>query len=131
MSTPKRIGALQAARQLAQLNKDQAATVLQQQQQKLRAAERQLEQLRAFQADYAAAARRLRNARQLQQYHAFLGRLDSSIAQQQTQVELSQQAVEECRSRWAGCYQRDKALHKVLDKAQKLYRSVIEKRSFE
>lgn len=130
MSTPKRIKALQAAQQLATADKDQAATHLQAQQQRAQAAEQQLQQLRSFHADYAMAASKLGNARQLQQYYAFLNRLDRSIAQQQALLTTSQQAVEESRDRWASLYQRSEALGKALDKAQTEHtRDCINRRS--
>lgn len=121
MSTAKRIKALQTVQQLATADKEQAAAYLQAQQQTLQVAQQQLQQLRSFYADYATAAGRLDNARQLQQYHVFLARLDRSIAQQQSAMTASQQAVDESRGRWASLYQRSEALDKALQKAQTGY----------
>ncbi len=121
MSTAKRIKALQTVQQLAAADKEQAAAHLQAQQQTLQVAQQQLQQLRSFYADYATAAGGLDNARQLQQYHIFLARLDRSIAQQQSAMTASQQAVDESRGRWASLYQRSEALDKALQKAQTGY----------
>lgn len=129
MSTAKRIKALQTVQQLATADKEQAATQLQAQQQRLDAAQQQLQQLRSFHADYAVAASKLGNARQLQQYYAFLSRLDRSIAQQQNALTASQQAVDESRGRWASLYQRSEALEKALHQAQSRHRRKLDKRS--
>ncbi len=129
MATRQRIKALQAAQHLATVDKNQAATHMQTQQQRAEAAEQQLQQLRSFQEDYVIAASKLGNARQLQQYYAFLARLEQSIAQQQALVTADQRAVEESRDRWAGLYHRSEALDKAVDKAQtehkrELYRRI-------
>ncbi len=118
MATRQRIKALQAAQHLATVDKNQAATHMQAQQQRAEAAEQQLQQLRSFQEDYAVAASKLGNARQLQQYYAFLARLEQSVTQQQNLVTINQRAVEESRDRWAGLYHRSQALDNAVDKAQ-------------
>ncbi|MGI9285138.1 MAG: flagellar export protein FliJ [Pseudomonadales bacterium] len=129
MRTTQRIKALQVAQQLAAADKDQAASHLQAQQRRAQAAEQQLLQLRSFHADYAVAASKLGDARQLQQYYAFLTRLNRSIGQQQAALITSQQAVEDSRDRWARLYQRSAALGKALDKAQRQYARDLDKRS--
>ena len=128
MATKKRIKALQAAQHLATVDKNQAATQMQAQQQRAEAAEQQLQQLRSFHNDYAVAASKLGNARQLQQYYAFLARLERSISQQQTLVTTSQQAADESRDSWAGLYQRSQALDKAVDKARSDHLRDLEKR---
>ncbi len=128
MATKKRIKALQAAQHLATVDKNQSATHMQAQQQRTEAAEQQLQQLRSFHDDYAVAASKLGNARQLQQYYAFLARLEQSITQQQTLVTTNQQAAEESRDRWAGLYHRSETLDKAVDKAQTEHLRDLQKR---
>ena len=128
MATKKRLKALQAAQHLATVDKNQAATHMQAQQKRAEAAEQQLQQLRSFHNDYAVAASKLGNARQLQQYYAFLARLERRIGQQQTLVTTSQQAAEESRDGWAGLYHRSQALDKAVDKARSDHLRDLEKR---
>jgi len=85
--------------------------------------EAQLQQLEGFKAEYEAKLVEIAGgegmaARQLQDYRAFLGRLNQAIAQQTDDTELSTVQLDEARDYWLQQSQRSRALDHLVDLKQ-------------
>jgi flagellar FliJ protein len=92
--------------------------------------EQQLVQLRQYRADYANRAARegAVDAVRLQNYHAFIARLDDAIRQQQELVAAARQDVERVTSAWQERRVEAASLGKVVDRIAAAERKTADRR---
>lgn len=92
--------------------------------------EKQLEQLKAYRADYAAraASHGAADAVRLQNYHAFLGRLADAVRQQEDLVAAARLDLERVSATWAERRIEAASLGKVVDRLATAERRTTERR---
>lgn len=92
--------------------------------------EKQLAQLQAYRADYAAraASHGAADAVRLQNYHAFLGRLADAIRQQEDLVAAARLELERVSATWAERRIEAASLGKVVDRLASAERRTSERR---
>jgi flagellar FliJ protein len=111
---------LEAVRELAQRRTEGAANDLRGQADRLRAAERKLEQLRQYAAEYrlsrSAALTRGLTAARLREYDVFLARLQEAMQSQALEVDRAQATWEAARLRWVEAHRREKAMDALAER---------------
>lgn len=92
--------------------------------------ERQLEQLKAYRADYAgrAASQGAADAVRLQNYHAFLGRLADAVRQQEELVAAARLDLERVSATWQERRIEAASLGKVVERIATAERRTSERR---
>ena len=116
---------------VAGLDERKEAGVLAQCQAQCRDAQEQLEQLRQYRVEYeenlTSNGRRGLDSRLLQDYRAFLSRLNEGIAQQELQVQEALKRLEEARNQWLAKSRRKSALDQLVETRQKQHTRKREK----
>lgn len=123
---------LQPAVQVAQSKEDSAAKTLTEFQRRLAEHQARLQQLVEFRSDYAAqlecTGQNGISARRLQDYIAFLAKLDQSIVQSQQNVQRLQKEFQRRRNLWLMSHARTQALEGVIEKEQQQQERAQERR---
>lgn len=113
---------------IAKNNEKRAAQRMGVSQKSMNDAENRLEELRRYRQEYAdnfnAAGRLGMSAVQVQEYQAFLARLNEAIRCQEAVVNSSREQHTISEAQWLHKYQRSQALEKVLDRFQEDEREV-------
>ena len=121
---------MQPIKSLADTRERDAGTVVAGARRVLEEREKQLEQLRAYRAEYAARAAQqgAADAVRLQNYHAFLGRLADAVRQQQELVEAARQDLERKTADWQQRRVEAASLGKVVERIASAERRVADRR---
>ena len=114
---------LKPVRRIAENRERDAAKRLGDAQRILQDQESKLEQLRLFQKEYQqrfeAAARSGMSGTKLQDYQAFMGKLQQAIGQQESVVEASRQHRGLQKAEWQEKFTRTQAISKVIERHRK------------
>lgn len=117
----KRSDRLTPVLELAETREKQATQKLGQSQHKLEAAQRSLESLHSFRTSYTERFRQSGDqglsARQLTEYRAFLGKVNTAIAEQEKVVQQAEADVEKRRSEWEAARRHALGIQKVVENA--------------
>lgn len=107
---------------LAEQRRKTAETILGQAQQQLLAEQDKLEQLRVYLADYQrdllSTGRAGVSMEQLQRLQSFKQRLVDALAQQQQQIEFSEQAVGRAKLAWQATRGREQAMDSLISRTR-------------
>ncbi len=111
---------MKPVKEVAEHREQDAARALGREQDRLAAERGKLQQLIAYRDEYALSFESRGgkgvNARELQNFRAFLGRLNAAIEQQGKVVAQAEQACEAQRRQWLQRRSRSQALGKVMDR---------------
>ncbi|WP_181919392.1 flagellar export protein FliJ [Alkalilimnicola ehrlichii] len=113
---------MEPVKRLANEHADRAAKQFSQQRQQLDEQQQRLAQLESFRQEYRG--RLQANARggidpfRLQDYNAFIARIDAAVVQQKEAVVRSEYDVERSRSQWLEVLSRSRAIDKFVDRAR-------------
>lgn len=111
---------LKPVRGIAERRERTAAQAYTNAQRALQSQQDKLEQLRQFQQEYQgqfdAACRGGLSVGELQEYRAFLARLQQAVSQQETAVETSHQAHLDTQRRWQAQHVRTQAIGKAIER---------------
>jgi len=114
---------LKPVRRVAESRERDAAKAYGDARRALRDQQTKLEQLRRFHQEYQgrfdAACRGGLSVGELQEYLAFLARLQQAVAQQEAVVETSRQAHTEKRQQWQARHLRTQAVGKAIERFRK------------
>lgn len=114
---------MKPVKQVAEHREQDAARALGRELDRLATERGKLDQLIAYRDEYAhtfeARGGNGVHARELQNFHAFLGRLNAAIEQQQKAVAEAEQACEARRRQWLQRRSRSEALGKVMARYQR------------
>lgn len=117
---------------IAESREQEAARILGQAQQQLSAIQHQLNELHQYRQDYRQKMHSSINtglgAQNLNNYHRFLGQLDTAIEQLNGQMAQAKQQVDLCRQGWMKRHGRSRVLDKVREKAVLMERKIQDKR---
>lgn len=119
---------LQPAVDQAHKRRDDAMQKLAEHQQKLARAEHQLEELKRYRQDYAAAQGEGTSVQALLNRQHFIDRIDRAIEQQLFEVQRQQRQLEHARGHWRDAHAREKALDSVVDGYREAERKAEERR---
>lgn len=119
---------LQPAVDQAHKRRDDAMQKLAEHQQKLARAEHQLEELKRYRHDYAAAQGEGTSVQALLNRQHFIDRIDRAIEQQVFEVQRQQRQLEHARGHWREAHAREKALDSVVDGYREAERKAEERR---
>ncbi|TBW59443.1 flagellar export protein FliJ [Marinobacter halodurans] len=110
---------LQVVLSLEQRREDQALDVLNQARQQMQQQQRQLDELRRYQADYREQMRRgqqgVVSISKLQGWQAFIAQLDNAIHSQEKQARKAVEAFEKARDAWREAYERRKGMARHIE----------------
>lgn len=108
--------------ELAETKEKQAVQAYGMKQQKLDEARKALNSLRSFRENYSAlfnqSGTKGIGMRQLQEYRAFLAKINVAIAEQEKTVAAAETELEMARLAWETAHGHTLGMHKVLDKLQ-------------
>lgn len=115
--------ALHLVLELEQTRENEVAREFGQARSQLDMQERRLEGLTNYRTDYLHQANNKAQqgigSASFGRYHAFVGKLDEGINQQQQSLQQMQSHVEQLRQRWLSQQQRRKAIELLIDKREK------------
>lgn len=123
---------MQPVKRLAEDRADTAAKKLAAAQQRLSEQRLRLEQLQEFRAQYQQQRTRSGEAGidgfRLRDYNAFVGRIDTALAEQQRAVAQLEREVEQNRRQWTEMLGKARAIDKVVVRYQEDERRIAERR---
>jgi flagellar FliJ protein len=129
MSPSKRLKPVQ---QFAQSREQKAARIMGQARKNLQQEEAKLEQLKAYHQEYLARFKEMAaegmSAKQLQEYRAFLAKLDEAVNQQQQVVAASMVNHSSSKNLWKQKHSRTQALNKAVDRFREQEKRMADKR---
>ena len=112
----------------AKEQREAAAQHLAQQQERLRAAEHQLAELRRYRAEYALDEAAAVSVTALLNRQQFVERIDRAIAQQLLEVERQRRLLDQAGASWRAAHARERALESVIGQAREQERKSEERR---
>lgn len=119
---------LQPAVEQARQHSEDALAQLAAQQQLLAKSEQQLEELRRYRQEYAAAGESASTVGALLNRQKFVERIDQAIAQQTVEIARVQRQFEHVRSRWHQAHAREGALDSVIERYREQERVAEDRR---
>lgn len=123
---------LQPVQRVAESREKDAARELGDSQRRMRDQEAKLEDLRRYHQEYLerfqTSARQGMTASQMQEYRAFLEKLDQAIREQEKVVLASKSECVSRKEHWQQKHVRSKALGKVMDRFKTAERKMVDKR---
>lgn len=119
---------LQPAVEQARLHSEDALAQLAAQQQQLAKAEHQLDELRRYRQEYAAAGDGALTVGALLNRQKFVERIDQAIAQQTVEIARVQHQFEQVRGRWHQAHAREGALDNVIERYREQDRQAEDRR---
>ena len=123
---------LQPVQRVAQSREKDAARELGDSQRRMRDQETKLEDLRRYHQEYLErfqdTARKGMTASQMQEYRAFLEKLDLAIQEQEKVVQASKSECVTRKEQWQQKHVRTKALGKVMDRFKSAEQKIVDKR---
>ena len=119
---------LQPAIDQARQYSEEALEQLAAQQQRLAKAEYQLEELRSYRQEYAAAGDGVMAVGALLNRQKFVERIDQAVAQQLVEISRLQRQLEQVRRRWHQAHARESALGSVIDRYREQERQAEDRR---
>jgi flagellar FliJ protein len=129
MSPSKRLKPVQ---RFAASKEQEAARVMGQAKKSLQQEEAKLEQLKLYHQEYLIRFQQMSaqgiNATQLQEYRAFLAKLDEAIKQQQEVVAASVVNHSSTKNTWKKKHSRTQALNKAVERFRKQEQTIADKR---
>ena len=108
--------------------RETAAQRLAEQQERLRAAEHQLSELRRYRAEYALDSAAAVSVSALLNRQQFVERIDRAIAQQLLEVERHGRLLEQAGANWRAAHARERALESVIGQAREQERKSEDRR---
>lgn len=123
---------LQPVQRVAQSREKDAARELGDSQRRMRDQEAKLEDLQRYHQEYLErfqdTARKGMTASQMQEYRAFLEKLDLAIQEQEKVVQASKSECVTRKEHWQQKHVRTKALGKVMDRFKSAEQKILDKR---
>ena len=123
---------MQSVQHLAHNREQDAVKKLGESQQYLDAQQTKLQELRAYRDEYAKAFESSGgaglDALRIQEYRAFLGRLNQAIQQQETIIAQCSARHEQTRRQWLATHSHSQAIDKVLERYRQQERKQAERR---
>ena len=107
---------------VAASREQKAARALGLSQREVREQESRLQELKTYHQEYLerfqGASAAGMSVAQMQEYRAFLGKLERAIGEQEQRLQASRQACSGCRETWQASHQRSRTLGKVMERYQ-------------
>ncbi|GAB2533084.1 flagellar export protein FliJ [Rhodanobacter koreensis] len=119
---------LQPAVEQARQHTQDALVRLAEQQQRLAKVEQQLDELRRYRQEYAAAGDGALSVGALLNRQKFVERIDQAIAQQVVEAARAQRQFEQVRGRWHQAHARESALGSVVERYREQERQAEDRR---